>query len=325
MYSNNWLFDPKSISCPSDETKTFELMNVLLCHGTWLPFLIKPVVAALSRNPLPELGAGRILFRHEAVTKLYLVVTQLLKPYAPRLAYPPVETNIIECSNALLCHGTWLSFPLLPVFTALRKNTPTELGVGSVPSCYEAVAELFLVFTQLSEEVVPLRVISSLNISSFKSHFIKTWLVLVFALASSLLKPYAPRRACLPVETNTIECSDALLCHGTWLSFPLLPVFTALPRNPPAELGVGSVPSWHAAVADLCLVVTKLSEEVAPLRVMSSLKISSFKSRFIKTWLVLVFALASSLPCPPFGLLFVTLAHGECWCRWEARLRIDDK
>ena len=48
VYDTRRLFDPKSISCPSDETKTLELMNVLLCHGTWLPFLVKPVVAALS-------------------------------------------------------------------------------------------------------------------------------------------------------------------------------------------------------------------------------------------------------------------------------------
>jgi len=82
-------------------------MNVLFCHGTWLPFQVKPVVPALIRNPLPELGAGRILFRHEAVPELYLVVAQLLKLYAPNgcqisLICPPVESNTLELSNAPL-------------------------------------------------------------------------------------------------------------------------------------------------------------------------------------------------------------------------------
>ena len=42
----------------------------------------------------------------------------------------------------------------------------------------------------------------------------------------------------------------------------------------------------------------------------------------VEAWLVLVLALAISslsLVRPLFGLLFVTLAHAECLCRWEAR------
>ena len=50
------------------------------------------------------------------------------------------------------------------------------------------MAELGLVFTQLSELIAPLRVTSPLIIStySFKSHCTKTLLFLVLALASSL-------------------------------------------------------------------------------------------------------------------------------------------
>jgi hypothetical protein len=44
-----------------------------------------------------------------------------------------------------------------------------------------------------------------------------------------------------------------------------------------------------------------------------SLMIISFKIRCLETWLVLVLALTiSSLMRPLPGLIFVTLAHGEC-------------
>jgi hypothetical protein len=67
------------------------------------------VVATLRPNPFPELGVGRISEWHEVVTKLRLEFAQLLKSFAPteyeiRPACPPVETNTIECSNALSCH-----------------------------------------------------------------------------------------------------------------------------------------------------------------------------------------------------------------------------
>ena len=88
----------------------------------------------------------------------------------------------------------------------------------------------------------------------------------------------------------------------------------ALSRNPLPELGAGSVMLWHAAVTELHLELAQLSELVAPLRVTSSLIIStcSFKSHCIKTLLFLVLALASSLLRSLFGLLLATLAHDEC-------------
>ena len=87
------------------------------------------------------------------------------------------------------------------------------------------------------------------------------------------------------------------------------PMGGALIVYPLPELWVGSVLSWHEAVAELRLEFAQLSELVAPLRATSSLIISCFKSSCIKTLLFLVLALASSLPRSLFGLLFVTLAH----------------
>jgi hypothetical protein len=97
--------------------------------------------------------------------------------------------------------------------------------------------------------------------------------------------------------------------------------------NPFAKLGVGTILFRHKTVTELCLVFTQLSELVAPLRVtQSSIIISSFKSRWIETWLVLVLALfISSLIRSPFGLLIVTLAHSLCVCRCEARLKLEDE
>jgi hypothetical protein len=125
---------------------------MLRCHETWLSFLIQHVAASLRLNPPPKRGIGSVLLWHEAVTELYLEFKQLFKVCAPSvcqtisLASPPVETNTIECSNALLCHGTWLSFLMPPVAASLLLNPPPELGVGSVPLCHETVAELRLEF-----------------------------------------------------------------------------------------------------------------------------------------------------------------------------------
>ena len=95
----------------------------------------------------------------------------------------PVESNTIECSKTLSCHGTWLSFLIHLALSAPSRNPLPELGVGSIPAWREAVGELRLVFTQL-------------------------------------LKAFLPRSIfCVPDETNTIECSKTLSCHGTWLSF----------------------------------------------------------------------------------------------------------
>ena len=106
-----------------------------------------PIGAALLRKPLPELGAGSVLLWHEAVAEF----AQLLKPYAPNgcqisLDCSPVESKTLELSNTLLCHSSWLTFCVLPVFRALNRNPPPKLGVGRVPLCYEAVAELSLEF-----------------------------------------------------------------------------------------------------------------------------------------------------------------------------------
>ena len=101
-------------------------------------------------------------------------------------------------------------------------------------------------------------------------------------------------------------------------------VLSALSRNPPPELEVVSVLSWHKTVAELYLEFAQLSEVVAPLRVMSSLIISSFKIRCIETWLVLVLALAiSSLMRPLLDLLFFALAHGECCCHYTVLCEAD--
>ena len=110
-----------------------------------------PVGAALLRNPLPELGAGSVLLWHDAVAEFSLEFAQLLKPYAPNgcqisLDCSPVESKTLELSNTLLCHSSWLTFCVLPVFRALNRNPPPKLGVGRVPLCYEAVAELSLEF-----------------------------------------------------------------------------------------------------------------------------------------------------------------------------------
>ena len=205
---------------------------------------MQPVVAALSVYPLPELWVGRVLLWHEAVAELRLEFAQLLKSYAPRisLARPPVESNALELSNAFRCYRTWLSFLMQPVVVALVVYPVPERGVGSVLSWHSAVAKLRLELAQL-------------------------------------LKSYAPRinLACPPVETNSIERSNTLSCHGTWIPVLVQPVGGALSRNPIAELGVGGILAWHAAVAELFLELTQLLEVVAPLRVMAKCCISILK------------------------------------------------
>ena len=174
------------------ETNTLELSNTLRCHATWLSFLIRLAMVALSCTPNPKLRVGRIPAWHEAMTELHLEFTQLLKSYVPygchiSLACPPVETNNTECSTALCCHRTSLSFLILPVVAALSPNPQPELGVDRVPTRDSAVAELYLELTQLSEEVTPMSVTNSLissRFSRFKSHCIETWLFLVLALLS---------------------------------------------------------------------------------------------------------------------------------------------
>jgi hypothetical protein len=73
----------------------------------------------------------------------------------PQFCFPPVETNTIECSNAVLCHATWFSFLILPAVAALSRNPLPELGVGSVPLWHEAVTELYLAFKQLRKAFAP--------------------------------------------------------------------------------------------------------------------------------------------------------------------------
>ena len=264
-----------SLACPPVKSNTLKLSNTLRCYGTWLSFLMQLVVAALSRNPLPERGVGRIPCWHEAVAEVRLEFAQLLKSYAPiSLACPPVESNTLELSNTLRCYVTWLSFLMQPAVIALIVYPLPELWVGSVLLWHEAVAELRLEFAQL-------------------------------------LKSYAPRISLVwpPVETNSIERSNTLSWHRTRIPLLVQPVGDALSQNPIPELGVGRILAWHAAVTELHLELAQLSELVAPLRVTIIIS-CCFKSPCIKTLLFLVLAFASSLLRSLFGFLFVTLAHG---------------
>jgi hypothetical protein len=79
----------------------------------------------------------------------------------------------------LCCYGTWFSFQAM----VLIFNPPPELGVDRVLDWNDAVAELYLEFAQL-------------------------------------LKPFAPNSSiCIPDKFNTIELSNTLRCHVTWLLF----------------------------------------------------------------------------------------------------------
>ena len=141
---------------------------------------------------------------------------------------PPVESNTLEHSTTLSCHGTWLSFLIQLVVAALSPNPPPERGVCSVLSRHEEVTEKYLVFGQL-------------------------------------LKSYAPTSlvACSPVESNTLERSTTLSCHETWLSFLVQLEVAALSPNPLPELGVYSVMLWHETVAELHLKFTQLFKSYA--------------------------------------------------------------
>ena len=157
------------------DSNILELSNALRCHKSRLPFLVQLALVALLRSPSPKLGITRILDWYEAVAKLNLEFTQLLTPFVPSCI--PFESNLLDVSNALRCHRTWLSFLVQLVEVSLLQNPPTELGVGRVFFWHETDTELCLVFAQL-------------------------------------LKSYAPiSLACPPVETNTIECPDVLSCH----------------------------------------------------------------------------------------------------------------
>ena len=231
-------YAPISLACPPVESNTLELSNALICHGTWLSFLLQPIVVALLRNPKHEPGFVSVLLWREAVGEFRLVFTQFFKQCFPRsitclpvvpisLGWPPVETDFIECSNALRWHATWGSVGIQPRSGVLSVNPLPELGVGSVLLWDEAVAELFLKFAQL-------------------------------------LKSYAPNECtCLPFESNTLELSNTLLCHVTGLSFLIQPVVVALSVNPLPELGVGSVLLWDEAVAEL-LEFAQLLKSYAP-------------------------------------------------------------
>ena len=67
------LYSPNACTtCLQFESNTLELSNAFRCHITGFSFLIQLVVAALSVNPLPELGVGSVLLRHETVAELCL-------------------------------------------------------------------------------------------------------------------------------------------------------------------------------------------------------------------------------------------------------------
>ena len=75
----------------------------------------------------------------------------------------------------------------------------------------------------------------------------------------------APKsRSCLKFETNIIECSNALCCHETWLSFVIRLGVVALMRNPLPELGIGCITVWHEAVAEVHLEFAQLFKLFVP-------------------------------------------------------------
>jgi hypothetical protein len=226
-----------SLGFPPVESNTLECSNALLCHETRLSSLRQLILSALIRNPILELVVGRIMFRHEAVAELHLEFAQLLKPYAPNggceisLGFPPVESNTLELSNALFCHGTWLSCLMQPVSVALSQNPPPKFGDGRRMFRHEVAAQ-YLVLAQL-------------------------------------LKAYAPNGCsislgCPPAEFNTLELSNVLLCHGTWLSLLMQPVSVALSQNPPPKFGDGRRMFRHEAVTAQYLVLAQLLKAYAP-------------------------------------------------------------
>ena len=61
----------------------------------------------------------------------------------------------------------------------------------------------------------------------------------------------------MDAKSETLEFSNTLFCHATWLSFEIRFALVALRRNPLPELGTGSILLWHDAVAELRLVFTE--------------------------------------------------------------------
>ena len=196
----------------------------------FFPFVIPPVGFALSKNPIPELGIGSVMLWHEAVAKLSLEFTQLLKPFVPRtIMWLRLEINTIERSNALRCQLTFLSFLVQLAVVALLRNPIPEREVCRILAWHETVAELNLELTEL-------------------------------------LKSFTPRKSLgyPPFGSNILELSKSLRCHATWLSFLIQLIVVALSRYPPTELGVGSVLMWHEVVAELCLKGTQLFTPFVP-------------------------------------------------------------
>ena len=136
----------------------FIIKKTLRCHGIGLSFLTKPVVPALIRNPHHKLEVGRIIVWHETGAKMCSEFPQLFQPCVPRnIMLLPFEFSTLELSNALCCHGAWLSFLVKPVVSALLRNPHSELGVGSILDWHAAVAvaELNLEFAQLLKSCAP--------------------------------------------------------------------------------------------------------------------------------------------------------------------------
>ena len=82
LNSLDWSFAPRRSISHTEEFNTIEFSKALRRYATWFSFLVQVEAFALIRNPLPELGAGRILDWHEVVAKLYLVFTQLSEEVA---------------------------------------------------------------------------------------------------------------------------------------------------------------------------------------------------------------------------------------------------
>jgi len=100
-------------------------------------------VAALLRNSLTEPGVGRVMLWHGAMTELYLVMTQLFKPFVlSSIILFPFEFKTLEGSNMFRCHGTWLSFLIQPIIAALLRNPFPELGVGRILDWHDAAIKL---------------------------------------------------------------------------------------------------------------------------------------------------------------------------------------
>jgi hypothetical protein len=103
-------------------------MTMRKVRSLWRRRYVYPTMMTLKRN-----GVGSVPLWHPAVTELNIEFTQLLKTLAPNgcqniLVCPPVKTNTLERSHALLYHGDWLSFLIELVGCALSRNPLPELG-----------------------------------------------------------------------------------------------------------------------------------------------------------------------------------------------------